>query len=229
MFLKVNAQDNSKIYYNNLVKNVDDSTEYLDEIIKNDFSQFWIKELNYGVLGFIGKNFQRIYIHFNQIIKNELNPNEYLLSGKTKVKKNICDFLGKIKILHINKIDHDIGFDPFFRGSLIAEYEFYEDSKQKHTGYFKGIFSSDFAINEEKVVTSDDYWDEIDGSSNNHFVGVWIDYISKKMTTCNLGQYGIPYSGDLDIGDVEFHPNPKYKKYGWDWNNSASSEKDWWK
>ncbi len=223
------AQDYSSDFYKKFIQKHEDSTEYLEKLKVFNFSNLWIYEINKRALGFIGKNYQKIDMHINKIIRNELDKSEYLVYGKTKVKKNICDFLGKIKILHIRTSEHGFYTDSLFCGSLIAKYEFFEAPSQKHSGYFKGFFQSYFAIKNNKDVVHDEFWDEVDGASNYSFVGVWISYKTRKILTCNFGQYSIPYSGDLDISGIDFYPNPKYKKYGWDWENPSKEDKEWWK
>lgn len=50
------------------------------------------------ILGFIGEDYQRFFIHFVSIIQNPTNHYEYLVYGKTKVKEAICSFQGKISV-----------------------------------------------------------------------------------------------------------------------------------
>jgi len=104
LFLSAESQS-VKIDYSNDWKEKSLNNQYVDsvEIISNiegyDFSEIWTK-FQHARYGFIGKNFQRIHIYFISIIKNQDDPREYLVHGKSKVGNNICEFSGTITLLH---------------------------------------------------------------------------------------------------------------------------------
>jgi hypothetical protein len=50
-------------------------------------------------LGFIGEDYQRFYIHYLSVTKVNNYPYVYKITGKTRVKNNICNFTGQIRIL----------------------------------------------------------------------------------------------------------------------------------
>jgi hypothetical protein len=197
------------------------------------------------ILGFIGNDYQRFHIHFISIIQNPENPYEYFAYGKTKVKENICEFQGIIKIVSAETYN-DPDFPKYTRGFTICELVFYEDKKQAHTGFFKGNLRSDFLIDDKGTFRYDAIMFVADGFSNNQFTGNWTSYKTKTSKKCNWGDYRIPESNDLDIGAGEFSVDEKYVKNGWEnyrllWlgnynGNSPESQKalkkereKWWK
>ncbi len=218
----------------------------LDKFVKYDFSNLWLKDQD-AQLGFIGNNYQRFFIHFISIIKNADKSNLYYVYGKTKVKNNICQFIGTFKVTHIyiynevlylndDKDTSDIN-NKIIQGYILAEYTLYEDPKQKGSGIFRGITQVDIYIKNNKIYY-DDLFSDADGYSNNAFVGTWTSYKTGKNKICNWGYYRIPYSGDLDSGTGDFMPYEKYWKYGWkDFINNHygvdttnfRKEMDWWK
>ncbi|MEO7049458.1 MAG: hypothetical protein ABI091_29410, partial [Ferruginibacter sp.] len=77
------------------------STDYYNAIKKADLNKLWFNAENQPEndsisvtlpepLGFIGDTYQRFYIHFISVKQNKLNPYQYIVTGKTKVKENIC-------------------------------------------------------------------------------------------------------------------------------------------
>lgn len=233
-----------------------DKGNFKDEILEYDFSKLWtLKKINVDStdfnpirpepLGFIGENFQRLFIHFMSIEKK--GSRHYFVTGKTKVKENMCDFKGFITIKMVREFGipylegADYVVDPrkIRQGVLIGEYEFFEDSTQNHVGFFKGKFVTSFYIDENKKIqynTSDIFSDNY---INNQFKGIWKSYSSGKQKKANWGDYRIPESEKLDMGAAEFSPDIKYP--GWETyrdayhsiepNNKAreKEKKEWWK
>jgi hypothetical protein len=227
--------------------------ELLQKFMNFDFSTLWTKN-DEAILGFIGDNYQRINVKYLAIIKNIKDPNIYYAYGKTKVKTNICQFIGEIELINIRKIEdlekqllyeeakrqNDVeairrfSKDQFI---ILAKYTLFEDQHQQGTGIFKGILKTYFYTDSDKV-----YYDDLDIVSdiysNNQYVGTWTSYISGSSKRCNWGEYRIPNSGDLDIGVGDFSPNAKYLNSGWNTyynayiNNDPFARKDekikWW-
>jgi hypothetical protein len=207
-----------------------DNKEIISDIEDYDFSGIWT-ESQHARYGFIGKNYQRIHIYFISIIKNQDNPREYLVYGKSKVGNNICEFSGTITLLHARHYKESL--DTLKQGFLLSKCELFENPKQSYAGEFKGILKSRWYITSKGKMKYEDLTVEADSYSNNGFVGTWKNYKSKEEKTCNWGEYRIPYSGDLDIGVAEFHPNKKYFQYGWSDSlpNPFDIKKieEWWK
>jgi hypothetical protein len=209
-----------------------DKGEFHDSIFENDFSDIWFaKELNLDPnnyptvrqepLGFIGENFQRLFMHFSEVKKE--SGKKYHVKGKSMVKNNVCDFEGSLTIKmarefktpYVEGALYTINSRTITQGVLIGLYEFFEDSAQNHTGTFNGIFVISFHLTEtgslEYNIT--DFFS--DNYINNQFTGTWTLYNSSNLKTANWGDWRIPESDDLDIGAGEFSPSDKYLKFGW--------------
>jgi len=192
-------------------------------------------------LGYIGDNYQRFYIHFLSVIQNKENPYEYYVYGKTKVKNNICDFQGTIRITDAQWLKDEY-LKEYKEISLKGDYTFYEDGKQKHTGKLNGKFCSDFVIDPQGVLHYNALNLVADGYRNNQFEGKWTDYKTGASKKCNWGDYRIPDSRkNFDYGVGEFSPDEHYYPYGWEnyrylHDDSAEGEEarrkeqiEWWK
>jgi hypothetical protein len=167
------------------------------------------------ILGFIGDNYQRFFIHFISIIQNPNNQYEYLTYGKTKVKENICTFQGTIKI-ESSKVYNETEFAVQKQGYAVCSVMLYEDKKEKSTGFIKGNLTIRFFIDKNGKIEYDDLESHSDGFANRQFVGNWTSYKTKVSKKCHWGDYRIPESGDLNTGAGEFWINPKYIKNGWE-------------
>jgi hypothetical protein len=203
------------------------------EFIKYDFSELWLKTENSLVYGIIGNEYQRILIKFLTVEKNLINNNEYFVFGKSSVKGNFCEFIGKITILKIqeSKRKH-FGVDDEFKnqgiktqGLLTAKYEFFENKHQNHSGYFSGTLQTKWFLDKNDKVQYDDINSVSDGYFNNAFVGTWKMYNSNIEKICNWGDYRVPYANcDFDIGTGELSISEKYLKNGW-W---VKPKQKWW-
>ena len=205
-------------------------------------------------LGFIGNDYQRFKIHYLSVKKNQENPYQYLVTGKTKVKNNICNFSGTITIIKSKtckdmitmimpktfKGCHDLRYKE---GVACCECDFFEDSTQQSSGIITGKLKTQFYLDSNENIFYDNLNDISDGFTNNQFIGTWKSYKTNITKKCNWGDYRIPDCGDLDEGAGEFSPYETYLKYGWqsyrtaNWNSdSAGSKKaklieneQWWK
>ena len=188
----------------------------LEKAATYDYSHLWtLDTINYehgdNILAFIGNDFQHMNIVFLSVTKNNTNPYQYNVSGKSKVKNNICGFKGTITIdtLIYNKtLDCD---DIVELGSLKGSYKLYENSNQPHTGIFSGRFDTNFMWKDRN------YWENCgDYSYNNMFTGTWTSYTTHKSKPCNWGNDRIP--GNFpDNGAGDFSPDttkaPSWKSY----------------
>lgn len=166
-------------------------------------------------IGFIGDNYQRLYIHYISVIKNPVKANEYMIYGKTKVKNNICEFQGEIEIKEAyTYVYQDIS--ELIQGKINGSYEFYENPNEKGSGVFIGEFTTDFFIDPNDEIKYNGLTIIADGFKNNQFEGTWTSYESEKIKICNWGDYRIPNSGNLDIGAGEFSSDKKYNNMGWE-------------
>ena len=227
--------DLSKLWHSDSVLNFD----RIDDTILSEPLRIIFPE----PIGFIGNKYERFYIHFLSVRKDKNNPYKYNVIGKTRVKNNICKFIGTITIDSADYyIDIDRMMPQFKRGSVVCHCIFYEDSNKSLNGYITGNLITDWVIYERHI-----YYDNIDGVadgySNNQFQGVWKSYHSNDIKKCNWGDFRIPESKGLDIGAGEFSPEDKYLRNGWQsyWDAYSQGEpvkqkkalkiekKPWWK
>jgi len=194
----------------------------LSRSLAYDYSPVWL-ERTQPQNGVIGTNYQRIEVYIGKVTKSNYNPDTYLVTGKSKVNKNICDFSGEIRLIKLFYNDCYDDSDPASRPKrakppecavLFAEYTFYEDSAQNHTGVFGGIMECSVRLHKTKMLL-DDSRDFSDGYSNRTFVGTWTDYKIKKPKKCIWGDYRLPLAPGFDCGDGEMIVCPEYLKYGW--------------
>jgi hypothetical protein len=190
-------------------------------------------------LGFIGDNYQRFYIHYTSVVKT--GPDLYTVKGKTRVKDNICNFTGTIKVL--KAVMHKDSEDPGYKeGTLTCQVTLYEDSTQRSSGFIKGQLTTDFCIDAKGHLQYDALTLGADGYANNQCEATWTSYSTKKSKKCNWGDYRIPDSGDLDTGVGEFMITEKYIPNGWENYTKLNSDdeqtatkakeiesKEWWK
>ncbi len=190
---------------------------------KYDFSRLWLKTENNSVYGVIGDENQRILIKILSAKKNNKNPIEYFILGKSSVKGNICEFKGKITVQKIQTsertnfgLDNEFENRPKTQGLLTAKYEFFENRNQKHSGTFDGELRTKWYLEKKDEVKYDNINAHSDGYFNNAFVGIWKMYNSKKLKKCNWGDYRVPnINCDFDIGVGEFNVAEKYRANGW--------------
>ena len=215
LFGKTYAQDTTTTNFFDQIKNYDLSTVLTaDSFLAEDREDSKYKIKRAEILGFIGEDYQRFFIHFVSVIQNSTNPYEYLVYGKTKVKETICSFQGTITVRQ-SRIYKSGDIPTYKQGFTTCDVILYEDKKQSSTGFIKGKLKSEFLIDNKGQSRYDALMFVGDGFSNNQFVGSWTSYkinISKK---CNWGDYRIPECGELDIGAGEFSVNEKYVKNGW--------------
>ena len=198
-----------------------------------DFSEIWNDE-NYLTIGFIGNDFQRLDIKYISIKKDSENPELYHIKGKSKVKNNICDFQGTIKLVKHYQQTENTDYAYKNEGYILANYDFFEDKNQKHSGHFKGVLKTFYAINQNGKLIYPDDGDEPDSNYNNGFVGIWTDYKTKKSKPANWGSDFVPLSGDLNVATAvgDFIPNEKYHKNGWKYHAKGwkfPTPENWWK
>jgi len=216
LFGKTYAQDTLMIDFLDQIKTYDLSIVLSpDSISTEDKTDGKGKIKRPEILGFIGDDYQRFFIHFISIFKSPSNPNEYLVKGKTKVKESTCSFKGKIRIREafIYKIGD---FPTYKQGIVTCDVMLFEDKKQPSTGFIKGILKSEFLIDNKGKVRYHALMFDGDSFSNNQFFGKWTSYKTNISKKCNWGDYRIPSSYDLDQGVGEFIVNDKYLKNGWE-------------
>jgi len=185
----------------------------IDEIKTFDIKNIWDnKILQHHRFGFIGSNYQRLYIRFLSIIKNVNSPNQYFVYGKSRVSNNICEFIGTIDIQESYYLQSDESFTNN-SGVMVGEYVFYENSENIHSGVFEGRFVTYWEKDKEGNLI---YKELPVCCGNNQFTGTWTSYEKNLKLIANWGNNRIINSGDLDVGTSEFGVNKKYQANGWD-------------
>ena len=168
------------------------------------------------VNGILGNDFKRIevYIYPDMIRTDSLT---YTLRGRTKVKRNVCDFVGEVRIKKIYHFPDKDPLEDFYK--IIAEYTFKENRDKNGTGVFRGIFSANGYIEDDApgVIKVDERFVDGDGYENRTYVGTWQRYKNPSVVKrCVWGDYRLPFTFDFDIGDGEMWVNPKYASPEWD-------------
>ncbi len=142
------------------------STNYYGKINNHDLSKLWKtdpdkKELDVLAitvpepLGFIGENCQRFYIHYTAITKCKTNPCQYNVTGKTKVKDNVCSFSGSITIIKVGIFTTQFDY-RYKQGFVECEINFKEDSTLTATGFIKGKLTTKFYLDDKRIIQYDD-------------------------------------------------------------------------
>lgn len=174
-------------------------------------------------LGFIGVNRKRLRITFTTIKKSEENKDLYEVEGfSTVMNKSKRTFKGTFTLQSHYRLTAPAfdGDEPLKKGEAEGfstfSYTLKEDENLTATGVFKGEMLVLWykAINKKPVYT--ELFIQSDGSRNYQFFGTWTSYTTKKTSVASWGEYRIPCSGDFDLGDGDFGPNPKYWQYGWE-------------
>ena len=174
-------------------------------------------------LGFIGVNRKRLRITFTSIKKSEENKDVYEVEGfSTVMNKNKRTFKGTFTLQSHYRLTAPAfdGDEPLKKGEAEGfstfSYMLKEDENLTATGVFKGEMLVLWykGINKKPLYT--ELFVQSDGSRNYQFFGTWTSYKTKKTSIASWGERRIPCSGDFDLGDGDFGPNPKYWQYGWE-------------
>lgn len=183
--------------------------------------------------GILGNNYARIEIYINPQVERT-DSLTFKVTGKSKVKKNICDFTGEIQVKHIYDIweraDDPDSPDYYL---MVCNYLFKEDEAQYGTGFFKGTYGVYCHIDEDnKKVCLDIDLGGGDGYNQRNYVGTWQSYKTKAIKRCIWAEHRLPYTFDFDIGDGEIRVNPKYNSPEWEqWKSEYFNPEEkirWW-
>lgn len=191
----------------------------LDPTFFNTYKEYESEQFYLPTNGILGNNFSRIEIFFYPNV-TKTDALTYSVNGRTKVRNNICDFSGEIKIKKVYCFTAGLGPDEYFPYyNIIAEYTLKEDPSQKGSGVLQGIFGAYGYINEDDpgVIKVDDRMDVADGYENRNYIGTWRSYNNPAIVKrCIWGDNRIPYSFDFDSGVGEIIVNSKYASPEWD-------------
>ena len=224
LFSQTFGQEVKTMDFFSQIKNYDLSTILMaDKFLAedNENEKEYIKRAE--MLGFIGNDYQRFFIHFVSVIQNPANPMEYFAYGKTKVKETIRTFQGTIIIKQAETYTI-VDWPEYKEGFAICDLILYEDNKQSSTGFIKGSVKSEFLIDSKGKFRYDATSFGADGFSNNQFIGSWTNYKTNITKKCNWGDYRIPeceWNNGCDIGAGEFSISERFVKNGWENYKSA--------
>ena len=176
--------------------------------------------------GFIGRNYQRFYIHYLTVKKDTGNASRYIVYGKTKVKDSIRNFHGTITVTKAKicrGLTTMIVPEPgnkkqevtFKRGVAYCDINFSEDTTVPNSGTITGRLTTRFYLDSEQHIFYDNLNNISDSYCNNQVTAVWKRYKTDSVKRCNWGDYRIPACGDLDEGAGGFSPSDKYLMNGW--------------
>lgn len=218
----------SQKYLRTILMNNDfKSTELKSNYLKYNFAPLWLGTPNYSVVGIIGASNQRLQIKFLSAIKDSLQTDTYLITGKSKVASNICSFGGTFTIRYVRelrkfntRVDETVS-PARHEGILLAEYQLVENTNQPAAGIFTGVLLTKWYIDKKGVLHYDDIESFADGCCNNQFVGTWASQKSNKTFRCNWGDSRIPNAGKFDIGVGEFSPD--YSRGDKEWQHYAQA------
>ena len=186
----------------------------LGRLSKYDYSRL-LGQQEYRYLGFIGQNYQRLYIYFTRAEKDTADAALYHVEGASRVRENVCNFVGSIRLKRIDRNDNE-GFRSLDRYRITGEYSLREDERQQGAGRFAGKVTVDFYVYEDSVYFDDLFLNMSDGYCNNSFEGKWTSFKTKASKKANWGLFRIPDSDALDVGECEFMVADKYKRNGWE-------------
>ena len=183
--------------------------------------------------GVLGDKYDRIEIYINPQVERT-DSLTFKVTGKSKVKKNICDFTGEIHVEHIYNVwerANDPDSPDYYL--MVCNYLFKEDEEQYGTGFFKGTYGVYCYIDEaNKKVCLDIDLGGGDGYNKRNYVGTWQSYKTKAVKRCIWGQCRLPYTFDFDIGDENMRINPKYNSPEWEqWQSEFFNLEEkfcWW-
>ena len=94
------------------------SENVISKYLTYDFSELLIPNTEF--LGYIGKEYQRIFLEFSSVKKNEIYTKKYTISGFSIVHNNKCDFKGSLVITQIREFEQmHFGVDNEFENTGI--------------------------------------------------------------------------------------------------------------
>lgn len=206
--------DTSTVIFFNEIKQYNLSTIFNSDSLLTEANET-VKLKREEILGFIGNNYQRFYIHFTTVKKNSKIPYQYLVKGKTKINNIIHIFNGTITLTNarVYKNKEVANYTQGFTHSKIVITTFHNKAK---TGEIIGNLETNFLIDKMSIIRYDALMFAADGFCNNQFIGTFKNIKTKNIEKCNWGEFRIPDCGDLDIGAGEFTINSKYIKHGWE-------------
>ncbi|MDR3001610.1 MAG: hypothetical protein LBU89_10125 [Fibromonadaceae bacterium] len=175
-------------------------------------------------LGMIGDESRKMGIAFLNVART--GDKQYEVTGKSKVRDNVCDFRGTMEVLSakVDIVTSD-GID-YFDGAITGKYLFEEDKNQSGTGVFSGFF--EIVWNNENLSTyfTSIAHDHVEFNVGATFAGTWISYRTGATRKACWGN--LPACIPCCINDgQELQIAEKYRSSGW--FDDDSEWIGWWK
>ncbi len=221
-----------------------------DSLIYGEFKTLSLEHLfttkENSMDGVIGDDFRRLRVHISEAKKSSADSMLYLVTGKTKVNSNICDFKGSLRIESVIKYVEQAPEEPPYEvmGHLGGTFEFSEDQRQSGSGILSGRFSIKWNIYNESQVDFGNIWYTY-RSSVIDYEGNWTEYKTKNSKRVCWSDYisnCLPEDFNCSDGP-DIIPCDKYARNGWeslkamfDYSNESARKKaletevqKWWK
>ena len=188
----------------------DNSTDSITSRYSYDFSEIWLEPTYQGVIGIDN---QRIQVKFLTVKKDATYSNIYIVTGKTIVHDNVCDFAGVLNIKTIIEKSNELDKNSY--STVEGEYTIRENPDQSHVGSFKGKFITKFKVVDNKAIA---FNGEFSNEGCSEFTGEWTQYEKSIPKVCNWGRQ-IPPSGESFLfehcNEGKYQFDMKYLDNGW--------------
>ena len=191
--------------------------------------------------GMIGDDVQNMRIVFTSI--HRISDEKYEITGKSKVRNNICDFKGILNAIEIVESEFDSGDESpnIVDGKIIGNYSFNEDKNQSGAGIFEGTFEIYWAHYEDSLGVADIWY------TYSHYTilfdGIWKSNHTGKTKKACWSDYKACFPEGFNVSDgPDLIPDEKYRSKGWDYMIDLFSQdeekkekaiveynKKWWK
>lgn len=191
----------------------------LDPAFFNSYEYWEDQHVDAPINGILGNDFKRLelYIYPNA---TKIDSVTFALKGRTKVKNNVCDCSGTVRIKKIYRIwTRDIhSVEDYY--VIIADCNLKEDASQRGSGEFNGIFAAYGYIPDDTpgIIMVDDLLHGVaDDYENRCFVGTWRSYRNPALLKrCMWSDFRLPFRFDFDIGAGEICVTSEYSSPEWD-------------
>lgn len=223
---------------------------------KVDYTNFLFSGMNDDVNifnGFYGDDRYRIEFYISGVAVDTANPFVVKLSGKSKYKENINEFMGTVTIDSLFAYrDLTYNYREFvqylpedttqkFEGDTTTAtyhakgtFSLAEDSNQANAGNYSGQFYMDFIprYNDEREIEGYNLWFNTDNNSRRAgflFDGQWTSYKNGEQKPVifarDLFMFANQILENFSYGEREIEINEKYRALGWE--NYWEAE-EWW-
>ena len=215
------AQSKRPCSFENVINRTTSLTSYDKYNANLDLLQV-LRYVKDDFLGYIGVNRKRLRITFTSITKSKMGKDIYDVEGfSTVMKKNKRTFKGTFTLISHYQFTEPVYEDePLKKGELEGfstfSYRLAEDEALTATGVFEGKMIVLWFKGINKAPVYKDLFERSDDERNYQFLGTWTSYRTQQPSVASWGVYRIPCSDDFDLGEGDFYPDDKYKKYGWE-------------